>query len=94
MLLLYATTGDFMATSMLFVDGHDCDHPLVRIEHKCEAESARTKQVAERLALAIASMVVPAVCVDGMTLAAEHVPVSEPERLEHDDSDNAVPLRC
>jgi hypothetical protein len=44
-LLLYATTGDFMATSMLFVNGHDCDHPWVRIEHKCVTKSAdRTKE--------------------------------------------------
>jgi hypothetical protein len=39
-LLLYATTGDFMATSVLFVDGHDCNHPWIRIEHKCVTKSA------------------------------------------------------
>jgi hypothetical protein len=44
MLLLYATTGDFMATSVLFVDGHDCDHPWVRIEHKCVTASGQVKQ--------------------------------------------------
>jgi hypothetical protein len=44
-LLLYATTGDFMATSVLFVNGHDCDHPWVRIEHKCVTKSAdKTKE--------------------------------------------------
>jgi hypothetical protein len=44
LLLLYATTADFMATSLIFVDGHDCDHPWVRIEHKCVTDSAGTKQ--------------------------------------------------
>jgi hypothetical protein len=44
MLLLYATTADFMATTAGMVAGRDCDHPTLRVEHKCVTESAGVKQ--------------------------------------------------
>lgn len=42
MLLLYATTADFVATTVVIADGKDCNHPWVRIEHKCVTSSVRT----------------------------------------------------
>ena len=38
-LLLYAHTADFVATSF-FANGHDSNHPVLRIEHKCVTRSA------------------------------------------------------
>src|SRR5690349_17891843 len=38
-LLLYAHTADFIATSF-FANGHDSNHPVLRIEHKCVTRSA------------------------------------------------------
>ena len=96
-LLLYATTGDFMATSMLFVNGHDCDHPWVRIEHKCITKSAdkgkERKQAAVQRPAPVAE---PA--------ASSHSPQSELSLRKlainaHNDGStgvplDAVPLRC
>lgn len=96
MLLLYATTGDFMATSMLFVDGHDCDHPWVHIEHKCVTASGEVKQalttpapaprINHVLATAVERSAPP--CAIGLTscdvIAVQFV----------DASPEPVPLRC
>jgi hypothetical protein len=37
-LMVYAATADFIATSFI-AHGHDHDHPLLRIEHKCVTNS-------------------------------------------------------
>jgi hypothetical protein len=39
-LMMYAATADFVATSFI-AHGHDHDHPLLRIEHKCVTDSVK-----------------------------------------------------
>jgi hypothetical protein len=43
-LLLYATTADFVATTVGAVQEQNCNHPSLRIEHKCVTKSGRTRR--------------------------------------------------
>lgn len=52
LLLVYATTTDFMATTAGMVAGQDCDHPTLRVEHKCVTSSAGEKVDAQHFSLA------------------------------------------
>jgi hypothetical protein len=97
MLMLYATTGDFMATSMVFVDGHDCDHPWVRIEHKCVAKSGEIRQGRKAL------ISKPAPASDAPAVASTYPVFQNVIGTVADDSfvgslapppQDAVPLRC
>jgi len=97
LLLLYATTADFMATSLLFVDGHDCDHPWVRIEHKCVTDSAGTKQAQAAVPHADTQFVLLTTPAIAMSPIWSHgrVAANSPESAEADPSfQSNDPLRC
>ena len=103
-LLLYAATTDFIATSVLFVNGHDCDHPWVRVEHKCVERSARVKQDDERpVRKAVAKAAVRrdhafnvlASYLDGRGTANTHLSGSpESAAPHHGSSPSSGPLLC
>jgi hypothetical protein len=64
LLLLYATTADFMATTAGMVAERDCDHPTLRVEHKCVTSSVRVNAGVQHLALAavpVSLLFVPAI---------------------------------
>jgi hypothetical protein len=93
-LLIYATTGDFMATSV-FSDGHDCDHPWLRIEHKCITDSSRIKHVDSNPALTTATIAFVALLLHDMTQAIASFQDGDATAfISTDISQDHVPLRC
>lgn len=48
-LMVYAATADFVATSFI-AHGHDHDHPLLRIEHKCVTGSVKYERSSDAAA--------------------------------------------
>jgi hypothetical protein len=93
-LLVYATTGDFMATSV-FSDGGDCDHPCVRIEHKCVTESSRIKHVDRSPAIITWTAIPSALVIDVMTQAGGYFQDRDARTFENTEiSQELVPLRC
>jgi hypothetical protein len=95
MLLLYATTTDFVATTVVIADGQDCNHPWLRIEHKCVASSGRTHSSHRDLASIGTTSFLP---------SRVHYTVDQPSMFTHrghavmyelaDAADDPVPLRC
>lgn len=92
-LLVYATTGDFMATSV-FSDGHDCDHPLVRIEHKCVTNSSRIEHEDRTPSLGTWMTIVFAVVFGGTRQAIVYFQDRAAALGSTDLSQEPVPLRC
>jgi hypothetical protein len=95
MLLLYATTADFVATTVVIADGQDCNHPWIRIEHKCVAGSGRTHSNHRDLApIETRSFVLPAIHFSAnehsVFMHRSHAAVYE----YADSADDPVPLRC
>jgi hypothetical protein len=94
-LLLYATTADFVATTVVIADGQDCNHPWVRIEHKCVTSSARTNSHNGDGALTtIAAAVLPTALDAPHAETALHRPASPSAFVQAADRDDPVPLRC
>ena len=95
MLLLYATTTDFVATTVVIADGQDCNHPWLRIEHKCVTDSGRTHSNHPDLASIGTTPFLP---------STVHDSVDQPSMFTHrghavmyelaDAADGPVPLRC
>jgi hypothetical protein len=95
MLLLYATTADFVATTVVIADGKDCNHPWVRIEHKCVTSSVRTSSN-DHTAVPITSTVA-LIAVAVPHCESQEVFQSHPAQLEPDVSDtqqSSLPLLC
>ena len=95
MLLLYATTADFVATTVGVITGHDCDHPWVRIEHKCVTSSVRTHSHDRDANQAPAPVALMTVAVSPGE--SEQVLHAQPARVEYAVSDtrpNSLPLLC
>jgi hypothetical protein len=95
MLLVYATTVDFMSTSMAVVDGQDCNHPDIRVEHKMVTKSAGVERARQASAVA---PIVTAIIASTVTHAApvwhQLVAVISTDDLLSADPQDPVPLRC
>ena len=95
MLLLYATTTDFVATTVVIADGQDCNHPWLRIEHKCVTDSGRSHSDHRDLASIGTTSFIP---------SAVHYSVEHHSMFTHpghaavyelaNGADDPVPLRC
>ena len=97
MLLVYATTVDFMSTSLAVVDGRDCNHPGIRVEHKMVTKSSGLERARQ------AAVVPPIVTAAIPTLILMHAAAPAWQRLlaldsagwqPSSDPQDPVPLRC
>lgn len=93
-LLLYATTADFIATSVVIADGQDCNHPALRIEHKCVTSSGRTGH-ADHSAVSIANVAHLTASISDPRENDQPVATLESSESRHSATpQDATPLRC
>jgi hypothetical protein len=95
MLLLYATTADFVATTVVIADGQDCNHPWVRIEHKCDTASARTHSNDDHAASSATTSFLPGATLFDLSEAFMYVHGAHAAIYDLSDRPhNSVALRC